>query len=125
MIRMPLSREKMAKYMRNYWKRNPDKYEEHKKKLREKLKKWKEEIFDILGNKCVNPFNIDHGKFLADKRCLQIDHVNGDGNKSRKNFDGRAYYLQILREIKAGSKDYQILCANCNWLKYKMQKENN
>jgi hypothetical protein len=26
-------------------------------------------------------------------------------------------YRAILREIKAGSKDYQLLCANCNWIK--------
>jgi hypothetical protein len=27
------------------------------------------------------------------------------------------YYRIILRKLKAGSRDYQTLCAYCNWLK--------
>lgn len=76
------------------------------------------EIMEILGNKCANPYNIDHGGFSNIKECLQIDHIHGGGtNQRRKITSYDAYYAKILKELKAGSKDYQLLCANCNWLK--------
>lgn len=75
-------------------------------------------IIRLLGGKCANPFNVPHPDWCNDFRCLQIDHINGGGTKMRKissNYD--EYYRHILKEIESGSKDYQCLCANCNWLK--------
>jgi hypothetical protein len=61
------------------------------------------EILRLLGNKCIRCGNTDF-------RVLQIDHINKNGTKERA-------IRKILREIKEGSKAYQLLCANCNWIK--------
>ncbi len=84
--------------------------------LRSKRKK-KKEVFKLLGDECVQC------GFL-DKRALQIDHVNGDGCKDRKSKSNQLDYLRhVLRELKSGSKKYQLLCANCNWIKRVKNKE--
>lgn len=82
------------------------------------------EILGLLGNKCVRCG-------FSDPRALQIDHVNGGGIGERRKFfnsSGRLVYYQylqyILEKIKAGSKDYQLLCANCNWIKRAEMREN-
>lgn len=105
----------------------------YNKRARKYLRNIKIKIFNLLGNKCSNPFNLNHGDFLADPRCLQIDHVNGGGSeekrqsrKSEKNNKSRSnwnYYKNILTKLESGSKDYQLLCANCNWIKRNINKE--
>lgn len=83
---------------------NRDKTNAYKRKY--ELKK-KNEVFDLLGRKCaVCGF--------SDERALQIDHINGGGNKERKSMRGRKLYAHIL---SLGGVGYQILCANCNWIK--------
>jgi hypothetical protein len=67
-------------------------------------------VFSLLGEACVRCG-------FSDKRALQIDHVHGDGKQDRARFKTRAcFLLSILRDSDALSK-YQILCANCNWIK--------
>lgn len=78
--------------------------------------KTKTEIFHLLGDKCSNS-NCLIPNGCTDIRCLQIDHVNGNGSKEKRRKGGEMYYRIVLKEIKAGSKDYQLLCANCNWIK--------
>jgi hypothetical protein len=85
--------------------------------------KVKKEIFELLGDKCSNPKCLVPGG-CKDPRCLQIDHVNGNGKKDRIRFGATIqYYRYILKEIQRGSKDYQLLCANCNWIKRVEKKE--
>ncbi len=74
-----------------------------------KRHKTKEAIFGILGCKC------NKCGFL-DKRALHVDHVNGGGTQERKELKHK-YYQVILEKLLNGSNDYQILCANCNWIK--------
>ena len=115
------NREKRKLYHRKWEKENKDKRNGYHRKS---LLKAKIALFEFLGNKCVNPFNKNHGDFLTDPRCLQVDHVHGNGvqeRKKRKHPSG--YYRGILKEVKAGSKDYQLLCANCNWIKRIENKE--
>ena len=89
------------------------------KKRRDKLKM---EIITLLGGKCTNPYNLNHGDFLFDIRCLQFDHINREV-KRREKWHGQAiggseaYLKEVLVLIKSGRKDYQLLCANCNWIK--------
>jgi len=69
----------------------------------------KNEIFNLLGGvKC------NHCGF-SDQRALQIDHKNGGGTKERKGLheNPKAFY----RLISKNPNNYQILCANCNWIK--------
>lgn len=75
----------------------------------------KEEIFRVLGNKCLKCG-------FSDSRALQIDHVNGGGVQETKLWwyrNKEAYYRRILSEPQR----YQILCANCNWIKRSVNHE--
>lgn len=78
---------------------------EYQKSLRVKAR---QDIFNLLGNKCAHCGN-------TDPRVLQIDHKNGGGRKDTQNQrNSQAYYRKVL---KLGSSSYQLLCANCNWIK--------
>jgi hypothetical protein len=120
----------------------------HSKEYREKsnskqlmlYKRRRQEILDILGNECANPYNIDHGGFSSNISCLCIDHKNGGGQKELRICKGQtlAYYRHVLKEIKrimlvneyrklTGSNPlempYQLLCANCNMIKARKDHE--
>jgi len=107
---------------------NTKKYtKEYKVKNREKIREWqrhhrwkcRQELIQLLGGKCVSCG-------FSDWRALQIDHINGGGNAEKRKFNywNEQYYRIILRQIKLGSKDYQLLCANCNWIKRYENNEN-
>jgi hypothetical protein len=92
-------------------------------KQHNKLKQDKIELFQLLGGKCNNP-DCPIPIEKMDIRCLQVDHINGKGCKERKQYGrGSTLYRNILKKVKAGSKDYQLLCVYCNWLKSFEQKE--
>ena len=77
----------------------------------------KTQIFELLGGKCIKCG-------CSDFRCLQIDHINGGGQKERKKFPShKMFYMYVLKQLRVGSKDYQCLCANCNWIKRWENKE--
>ena len=69
-------------------------------------------VLQALGGKCNKcGFN--------DYRALQIDHVHGDGREDRKKFsmNNKSFYKNVMKDfINEGGK-YQLLCANCNWIK--------
>lgn len=68
---------------------------------------WRNAVLEVLGNKCKMCG-------FTDKRALQIDHVHGGGSAETRIFGtGVDYYRQMFQHIE----DYQILCANCNWIK--------
>jgi hypothetical protein len=70
-----------------------------------------------LSGKCVNPNCLVIGG-CKDIDCLQIDHINGNGKEDRKSFSSTyKYYKYILQSIKISKKEYQCLCANCNFKK--------
>lgn len=81
-----------------------------RKAMRKYRQKMRDEICKALGNKCVRCG-------FVDARALQIDHVHDNGAQSRKELHRIPYLKRILKEIKNGSKDYQLLCANCNAIK--------
>lgn len=69
----------------------------------------RERIVKLLGNRCCRCG-------FSDVRALQIDHVNGGGTRDRARLKGAiAYYIHIERNLNSGL--YQLLCANCNWIK--------
>jgi hypothetical protein len=59
---------------------------------------------------------------ISDYRVLQIDHINGGGSQDRKNIGHNHTFLKIVLDDD-GSK-YQLLCANCNWIKRFENNEN-
>ena len=75
----------------------------------------RKEIIRLLSGRCSNPYNLPHPDWCNDPQILQIDHINADGKKDKKF--GGGLTIHILLEIQKGSKDYQLLCPNCNWLK--------
>lgn len=77
----------------------------------EKQKK-KKEIHTALGGICLKCG-------FSDSRALQIDHINGGGYTERKLYptNPKKYYSDILKSINNNEGKYQLLCANCNWIK--------
>ena len=49
--------------------------------------------------------------------CLTIDHLYNNGSQERKKIGSGSQMYQWLIE-KEFPKGYQVLCWNCNWLKY-------
>jgi hypothetical protein len=88
-------------------------YERHREKytfnLRERNRIERMKILGFLGGMCVVCGEVDW-------RCLQIDHVNGDGRQERIRLKspGLGPYYSDIREHP---EKYQILCANHNWIK--------
>lgn len=111
-----LYREKNKDALRERRLNNQDEKERSRVRHKEKREKIRNEIFDILGHACVKCG-------FADERALQIDHINGGGSKTRRAEGGNRYYSNILTKIQASSNEYQILCANCNWIKRLENKE--
>ena len=64
-----------------------------------------------MGGKCVRCG-------FSDPRALQIDHINGGGSKERKErgFNGN-FHRHVLKSFINKENKYQLLCANCNWIK--------
>lgn len=63
---------------------------------------------------------------FVDWRALQIDHINGQGKQDRKRFHHTYDYYKYLLELPLDQLrcEYQVLCANCNWIKRYEHKEN-
>lgn len=97
---------------------HPEQWKEMlRRRSRERRAKLRTEIIQLLGSKCMQCG-------FSDPRALQIDHINRNINGKydrhcyeRKSKGQEMYMKEVLASIKAGSKDYQLLCANCNWIK--------
>lgn len=50
---------------------------------------------------------------FSDPRALQIDHINGGGNRELSTTPTTKY----MKKIMVDATGYQLLCANCNWIK--------
>ena len=89
----PLYFEKRARYVLNY---------------RGRMRK---AIIALLGGACV-------ACEYDDPRALQIDHINGDGHiEKKKSHGGVDFHRRVLDSVLKNERRYQILCANCNWIK--------
>jgi hypothetical protein len=81
-------------------------YEHRKEWMIEYRTKWRDKVLNHLGNKCKKCG-------YSDKRALQIDHINGGGYEDRKDLIV-GFYKKVIEDK---SNKYQLLCANCNWIK--------
>ena len=92
------------------------------------------EIMAKLGGRCESPDcrwrNDDGTTGCTDVRALQIDHERGGGSTERQapHGGGLAYLYHVRTDLKwsaiAGvESQYQLLCANCNWIKRYTDKE--
>ena len=102
-------RERRRMQAAEYRLSHPDRNKEVYRRLRGR-------VLAALGGKCARCS-------FADRRALQVDHVDGGGLRELRHYKNRqySYYLNIIHE--AGSGKYQLLCANCNWIKRAERKE--
>lgn len=84
----------------------------------EEIKALREKVIEFFGSRCMNPNCLVPGG-CSDKRCLQIDHIQAIG---KDRLVGAELYLDIL-ESPTSKERYQLLCANCNWIKKHDKKE--
>jgi hypothetical protein len=59
-----------------------------------------------------------------DIRALQLDHIHGNGSSERKSMSQYSVYKKIFLSVSENKKEYQVLCANCNWIKRHENHEN-
>ena len=99
---------KQKEYEKEYYRKN-----RNKKKIQGKIRREKRrtECLDLMGNKCLRCG-------FSDKRALQIDHINGGGSKERKILKhGEVFIKKVISSLIKKTNEYQLLCANCNWIK--------
>lgn len=104
------NKAKTCQYSRNWALANKAKLA---RAVREHVARLRAKVFKKLGNKCVKCG-------FTDKRALQIDHIFGGGYKENR---GHSVSTNLKRVLRYGKKRYQILCANCNWIKRHERKE--
>ena len=111
-------RKEIAAYGKKYYDQNKDRLKDvwntrqRKRYLlhRDSMLEWQRihhqrmriEILELLGG-C---FCKECG--FSDWRALQIDHIEGGGHEERK---------KQKEIVKKNPERYQVLCANCNWIK--------
>jgi hypothetical protein len=75
----------------------------------------RQKVLAFLGGKCVGLDGKPCSFNCSDWRALQIDHINGGGNKER-NITGHNSVIDYHKVMKNPEK-FQLLCANCNQIK--------
>lgn len=76
----------------------------------------RQKVVDLLGGKCKRCG-------FTDGRALQIDHINGGGYQEIKKNSAKRRYKLVLESVQRKENKYQLLCANCNWIKRYEDKE--
>ncbi len=102
--------ERKKKYEKEWRKNNKEKMIEYNKIYGKKYRdKNRELVFNHYGKKC---------SCCGEKelKFLSIDHINGNGEKHRKEI-----YRNINTWLVKNNypKGFQVLCFNCNWGRYK------
>lgn len=92
----------------------------------ERQRRLRASVLALLGSKCANPecrwLNTDGTLGCTDPRALQVDHINGGGVKENRTLGTYKMCRKILAMPKP-EDEYQLLCANCNWIKRHTNKE--
>ena len=100
-------------------KRNAPKYRKRKNAL-SKIR-WREQRVALLKQVGKGVLECIKCSF-SDIRALQVDHVNGGGMAEVRNSKFRNPE-RYAKHIAKNPKNYQLLCANCNWIKKYENKE--
>lgn len=103
-------KKKRCEYMKEWQAKNKEKAAAWKLKGQQLTRR---AMLDDLGGKCVQCG-------FEDWRALQVDHIHGDGRKDIYRYGSRYLYAKIVAE---NHDKYQLLCANCNWIKRYENKE--
>jgi len=95
-----------AGYDKEYYRKNVT---ARRQATKEYFRKARIAVVEMLGGKCIRCG-------FDDRRALQIDHIGGNGTKDRKKITG-VYWNSVMKSVLNGEEKYQLLCANCNWIK--------
>ena len=117
------NKEKIKEYNRKYCEENKEKKSEQKRKYyeenKEKILKYRKELrLKILDHYCNGNIKCQNCD-IEDIRVLTLDHIYNNGNIHRKknsNCSGNGLYHWIIKNNFPPI--FQVLCMNCNWLKY-------
>jgi len=96
--------------------------EAYKKYRRTQMREWRRrvrlQVIEHLGGKCLNCG-------FSDVRALQIDHIKGGGNAQRKLYasGNNSELSRRILSLPRTNGIYQLLCANCNWIKKEENQE--
>lgn len=87
-------------------------------RIRKRARRLRKEVMILLGGiKCRKCG-------FKDFRALQIDHKKGGGKNERSlTSNSVKFYLFCLKNPIESKIKYQVLCANCNWIKRHTNKE--
>lgn len=112
--------EKAKKYKAEWnakWrKEHPEEARKYNREYQHKLRqRVRQEAVAHYGGKCAKCG-------ITDYRILQIDHINNNGYRHRKEIKTGLFPMWLKKH--GYPKDYQILCCNCNWIKRFENNEN-
>lgn len=117
-------REKIIDKNRLRYATNPETRKRRHLEAKTRYHRMRLEVLNALGGVCSNPTCswIDESGFrgCTDVRCLQIDHVRGQGTKETRSMSNYEFLKKVLGDTDG---TYQLLCANCNWIKKVENKE--
>ena len=102
------NRERSREYQRAWRLRNPDKVRQYMRDVNLKAYRYRDEVLRRYGARCQTCG-------FSDVRALQLDHVRGGGCQERHRLGTATIYKDALKRVGDGT--YQLLCANCNWIK--------
>ena len=98
---------KRKKWQKEYRGKNMERIRKNNDRYNHKSR---QEVVDLLGGKCKRCG-------FTDIRALQIDHINGGGYKEIRDISSKQRLKLVIEAIKNKVNKYQLLCANCNWIK--------
>lgn len=110
----------VREYKRGWEEANPKKCAEYAKKFRVKYR----ETINLRSrerNKAIRALILsEYGHACAccgtnEKEFLTIDHINGGGNKHRKEIGGTGKFYRWLIKNRFPKEDFRLLCMNCNF----------
>jgi DNA-directed RNA polymerase subunit RPC12/RpoP len=99
--------DKILNAHRKYNLENAEKFKEYRRK------KTIEKKVNVLSHYSNNDMKCKYCGF-TDLRALSLDHINGGGNKHRKEIGENIYRWIIKNNYPEG---FQVLCMNCQFIK--------
>jgi hypothetical protein len=94
-------------YNKEWRKRNPEMAVAHRKTTNQRRR---DAVITLFGGKCKKCG-------FDDPRALQLDHVHGAKEPRGHPMRNGSRLYDALLKGERDTEEYQLLCANCNWIK--------
>lgn len=93
------------------------------------MQKYRIDVLSIIGDTCscdISDCWHNSKCNINDFRCIQVDHINGNGNQDKITFSNNKEMFRYYKNHPDIAKEnLQPLCANCNWIKRHKNQEYN